>query len=62
MALCICRWRHEDVPEKRFYVSYMTWDTFMEAVMAFRHNCKVIERLAKADLVIGGIDMSVSYL
>ena len=62
VALCISRWDHEDESRKRFHMTYVPWETFLQTMLAMDPNSEVLKGLMKADLVIGGIDMSISYL
>jgi hypothetical protein len=43
-------------------MTYVPWETFLQTVLAMDPNSEVLKGLMKADLVIGGIDMSISYL
>jgi hypothetical protein len=46
----------------RFDVEFMPWETFFRAIMYPGNHSQVLRYLGEADLVIGGIDMSTSYL
>jgi hypothetical protein len=46
----------------RFRVAFMLWETFFEAIMFPENHSDRLKNVFKADLVIGGVDMSISYL
>lgn len=59
--VCMQRWSAEQ-SEGRFNIDFMVWETFFNAIMYPANNSEILRRISKADLVIGGIDMSISYL
>jgi hypothetical protein len=40
----------------------MTWEIFFEAIMYLSHFSDTLRTLSAADLVIGRVDMAMSYL
>ena len=59
--VCMQRWSAEQ-SEGHFNIDFMVWETFFNAIMYPANNSEILRRISKADLVIGGIDMSISYL
>jgi hypothetical protein len=45
-----------------FDIEFMAWETFFEAIMQPGDHSGVVQHLSEADLIIGGIDMTMSYL
>jgi hypothetical protein len=62
LAMCISHWQHEEHKDRGFDVSYMVWEEFFAAVMTPINHKELLVRLSNVDCVIGGVDMSVSYL
>jgi hypothetical protein len=59
----ICMWKWSaDQNEERSSIEFMVWEAFFHAVMYPGNNSELLRRFSKADLVIGGVDMSISYL
>ena len=61
--ICMQKWSAEQsVP--RFNFEFMVWKKFFNAIMCpgKKENSDLLKRMSKADLVIGGVDMSISYL
>jgi hypothetical protein len=56
------RWRDHRDDNKRFIISYMTWDTFFDALMDPERHKNVTAMLAASDCVIGGVDVSTPYM
>lgn len=59
--ICMQRWSAEQ-SEERFNFEFMVWETFFRAVMYPGNNSDLLRYISKVDLVIGGVDMSISYL
>jgi len=59
--ICMQRWSAEQ-SGGRFRVVFMLWETFFEAIMFPENHSDRLKNVFKADLVIGGVDMSISYL
>jgi hypothetical protein len=59
--ICMRKWS-ADQNEERFSIEFMVWEAFFHAVMYPGNNSELLRRFSKADLVIGGVDMSISYL
>jgi hypothetical protein len=58
----LSRWGDPLDVNKRFNVSYMTWDTFFNAIMDPARHKNVTATLGASDCVIGGVDMSTPYM
>lgn len=56
------KWSSETTTGNCFSVDFMPWETFFRAIMYPGNNSEVLRYLSEADLVIGGIDMAMSYL
>jgi hypothetical protein len=48
--------------EELFVVKYMTWSDFRYAMIEDPQNLQLWQQLAQADCIIGGVDVSLSYL
>jgi len=59
--ICMRKWS-ADQNEERFSIEFMVWEALFHAVMYPGNNSELLRRFSKADLVIGGVDMSISYL
>jgi len=59
--ICMRKWS-ADQNEECFSIEFMVWEAFFHAVMYPGNNSELLRRFSKADLVIGGVDMSISYL
>jgi hypothetical protein len=62
MMTLLSRWCDPRNNDKHFNVSYMTWDTFFEALMDPERHKNVTAMLAASDCVIGGVDVSTPYM
>jgi hypothetical protein len=51
-----------DTGDNLFVVEYMSWSDFWNAMVADPQNKPIWERFAQADCLIGGVDISLSYL
>jgi hypothetical protein len=40
----------------------MVWEKFLRAVMYPGNHSELLRHISEADLVIGGVDMTISYL
>jgi hypothetical protein len=59
--ICMMKWS-ADSPSGSFDIEFMAWEPFFNAVMQPGDHSGVLRHLSEADLVIGGIDMTISYL
>ena len=59
--ICIQKWSAEQNGD-HFKVEFMVLETFFRAVMYPGNNSELLRHVSKADLIIGGVDMSISYL
>jgi hypothetical protein len=59
--ICMQRWSAEQ-SEGRFHIAFMLWETFFETIKFPENHSDCLKNVFKADLVIGGVDMSISYL
>jgi len=48
--------------QKLFFVEFMTWDRFLSAMLYRSDNQVTWDILSQMDCLIGGIDMTISYL
>ena len=48
--------------DKRFNLSFMSWKTFLEAMLDPGMHGSTLATLANADCVIGGVDVSTAYM
>lgn len=62
MMICMQKWSAEAGGEGRFSIEFMVWETFLHAVMYPGDYSELLRHMSKVDLVIGGVDMSISYL
>jgi len=60
--ICMQKWSAESPTGDCFRIKFMVWETFFHAVMYPGHHSELLRQLSEADLVIGGIDMTMSYL
>ena len=56
------KWSAESLTGDGFDISFMVWETFFHAVMYPGSHSELLRQLSEMDLVIGGIDMTMSYL
>jgi len=56
------KWSAESLTGDRFIIRFMVWETFFRAIMYPGNHPELLRQLSEADLVIGGIDMAMSYL
>jgi hypothetical protein len=56
------KWSAEAPTGDRFNIEFMVWETFFHAIMYPGNHSELLRHISEADLVIGGIDMSMSYL
>ena len=60
--ICMQKWSTETLTGDCFSIEFMVWETFFRAVMYPGNHSELLRQLSEADLVIGGIDMTMSYL
>jgi len=60
--ICMQKWSAETLTGDSFDISFMVWETFFSAVMYPGNHSVLLRQLSEVDLVIGGIDMTMSYL
>lgn len=46
----------------RFAVKFMAWDLFREAMLNRKENQSIWDMLTQMDCLIGGVDISISYM
>jgi hypothetical protein len=56
------KWSAETGSGGRFIINFMVWETFFRAVMYPGNHSELLRNISEADLVIGGVDMTISYL
>ena len=56
------KWSAENCIGERFIIEFMVWETFLHAVMYLGNHSELLRHISEADLVIGGVDMTISYL
>jgi len=61
LMICMQKWSTEQNKE-HFSIEFMVWEVFFNAIMYPGNNSELLRHVSKADLVIGGVDMSISYL
>jgi hypothetical protein len=59
--ICIQKWSSEQNGDC-FKVEFMVWETFFRAVMYPGNNSELLRHVSEVDLIIGGVDMLISYL
>jgi hypothetical protein len=66
LKLCImirlARAKNINTGDKLFVVEYMSWSDFRNAMVEDLKNKRIWERFAQADCLVGGVDISLSYL
>ena len=60
--ICMQKWSAESLTGDGFDISFMVWETFFRAVMYPGNHSELLRQLSEMDLVIGSIDMTMSYL
>ena len=45
-----------------FVVDFLDWETFFHAMMDRQAHSSTWKRMAQADCIIGGVDISISYM
>jgi hypothetical protein len=48
--------------QKKFNVHFLTWDSFFNAMVGNEGHQDILQSLFQVDCIIGGVDMTVSYL
>jgi hypothetical protein len=56
------KWSAENCSGERFINEFMVWETFLHAIMYPGNHPELLRHISEADLVIGGVDMTISYL
>jgi hypothetical protein len=56
------RMHHPGTDTPMFQVTVMTWETFREAMLNDDFDASIWSIIARADCVIGGVDINLSYL
>ena len=56
------RWSDTDDDRRRFNVSYITWRNFFDVIMEPDQHGDIMDIVANADCVIGGVDTTTSYM
>ena len=56
------KWSAENCSGEQFVIEFMVWEKFLRAVMYPGNHSELLRHISEADLVIGGVDMTISYL
>ena len=62
MMICMQKWSAKTLTGDCFSIEFMVWETFVCAIMYPGNHSELLRQLLEADLIIGGTDMTMSYL